>query len=214
VLRPVVIALLPLSISSAAFAESDHPNLELGAHAGVAVPHCFDRCADGVHNGPTFGGFVLIRPAHWGAIGLSADVARFGWEARDSDFVDRESSATASFVGLTGRYYPYDARLFGFYAQAALGVAFVDSPSGTLVCKQPAGAALQLSAGYQTHLTSWLRVSSSIAGVIARPSSACEDTTVKDIPPPTPLVTPALMLRIGFTFGARVQSQDEELEGE
>jgi hypothetical protein len=207
-----LVSLVTLLVALPASAQEQVPNLELGLHTGVALPQCGDDCAGAVHDGALLGAFALIRPARWGALGIAADVVRFPWQAKDADFSDGSARVDTSFVGLAGRWYALDAQPFDAFLAASAGVLIIDAKPSSVVCDKPAGPALELGGGFETGLGAGLRLTTSAATLLGKPKQSCEDLRIAGDAPAPPLVEPALMLRIGLTFGIRAASEDSELE--
>ncbi len=193
-------------------AEPQAPNLELGARMGLALPRCGDRCGGEMHTGTAYGAFALIRPGRVAAVGFVLDLATFPWEAKGSlGFEDREASATAGFAGVVGRWYFLDVDPRAFYADLALGAQMADGSISNPNCRTGIGPGAQLGLGFDTRLVAGLRLATTATAGVGVTTGSCDDIgALEPTPPEPPSVVPALMLRLGFTYGIRTPTTAEE----
>jgi hypothetical protein len=165
-----------------------------------------------MHTGTSYGALALIRPGRTGAVGFALDLATFPWEAQGTQgFLDHEASATAGFAGVVGRWYFLDVDPRAFYADLALGAQMADSSTYNPSCKTGLGPGLQAAVGFDTRVVAGLRLATTATAGFGVTTASCEDAHANEpTPPDPPSVVPALMLRLGFTYGIRTPTTAEE----
>lgn len=170
------------------------PRFELAATAGLNYP---DN-ASGVDPGPSAGATLLFRPFAGVGLGVSGDVARFGW------YADEHIAATT--VQMVLRIYgAFRGSLDGYVQFGAGGTSLDASTRGG--CDAEGSGALSLTFGLERYVSKGVRVGGQV-GYTGSGSQGCVPVPIgqssdrSSAGRSVPALTPGLALRAAVTFGA------------
>lgn len=192
------VALLPVEAVASETA-APRPIAELEVHGGVSIPI---GVRGEVGAGPLVGGVLLWRPISTWAFGAMIDYAPLPWNASTHDFSAPDATVYTGLAGVAVRFYPVRTGWAEPYAQLAGGPAIFDASVQSTQSGTSAGGAIQAALGFDVYFTRAARFTGSLAGTMAFSATGGTEEYIPHDPPSPPIVSLAVGLRAGVTFGA------------